>query len=242
MPTRSVSRMKATAIKPTRAPISSVRIRKTCPSRSLRRAFQCRAGDLHQVVRVCSKASIILPADLLPGQGGEILISRFARGGALLPNAWCVPSANHPKKRAPGIFAWHARSPAAWLRLFPPFGIRRHAEFRRDSFPLCFLVPDPRAAVGGRPHLRVLSVRGYLLASAHPRAYLRYPPPAATVAYADDSREASSGFLRLWPPLVARRHLSASLRGQREFPAGRRHIRGSSDSRAGRLSRSRWTF
>jgi hypothetical protein len=52
--------MKATAINPTKAPISSVRTRKTCSSRSLSREFQWRLGDLHQLVGVASGVSVIL--------------------------------------------------------------------------------------------------------------------------------------------------------------------------------------
>jgi len=47
-PDRSVIKMKATTIKPTNAPIKSVRTRKTCSSRWSRKALHCLPGAFHQ--------------------------------------------------------------------------------------------------------------------------------------------------------------------------------------------------
>src|SRR5271168_501359 len=48
IPARSVSRMKATTVRPTNAPISNVSTRNTCSSRSCSNAFHCRDGACHQ--------------------------------------------------------------------------------------------------------------------------------------------------------------------------------------------------
>jgi hypothetical protein len=57
-PNRSVARIKATTASPTNAPISNVRTRNTCPSRSVRNAVHCHEEAFRQLLLAVPPASL----------------------------------------------------------------------------------------------------------------------------------------------------------------------------------------
>src|SRR5437588_4062402 len=139
-PNRSVSKMNATTAAPASAPITKVRTKNTCSSRSRRTAVHCFDDALSQALATCGlllkivpsirafdadgkrwdftalPASLSVPAfpsDPAPYvQAGKIARSVPARVSALLPDGARGPSTNHRGQPVRGTCAYFVQRPA----------------------------------------------------------------------------------------------------------------------------------